>query len=99
MTKETQPTPCPTCGESHEGEEGHHCPDWDFLFVRNDSPEMEACLCQTKQTTLPFYPEEHQAAHKIESKILELYGSIDTEMMYRTLRAAKALSYFVVERK
>lgn len=27
----TKTTPCP-CGEWHEGEDGHHCPDWDGLF-------------------------------------------------------------------
>lgn len=24
---------------------GHHCPDWDFMFIRLGEPEMEACLC------------------------------------------------------
>lgn len=24
---------------------GHHCPDWDFLFIRPGDPEMECCLC------------------------------------------------------
>ena len=23
----------------------HHCPDWDFLFIRPGDPEMECCVC------------------------------------------------------
>lgn len=23
----------------------HHCPDWDFLFIRPGDPEMECCIC------------------------------------------------------
>lgn len=24
----------------------HHCPDWDFMFIRPGDPEMECCLCE-----------------------------------------------------
>ena len=36
---------CSICHDYHQGEEGHHCPDWDFLFIRPLDKEMEACFC------------------------------------------------------
>jgi hypothetical protein len=48
MNNGTKATPCKLCGERHEGEEGHHCPEWDFMFVKPTDEEMEVCLCQTK---------------------------------------------------
>jgi len=45
MIKPITTDKCQICGESHKDEIGHHCPDWDFLFVRPSDPEMEACLC------------------------------------------------------
>lgn len=35
-------------------ERAHHCPDWDFLFIRPGDPEMECCLCDA--------PEQHSEA-------------------------------------
>lgn len=24
---------------------GHHCPDWDEMYITEDDPEYEACCC------------------------------------------------------
>lgn len=42
----------------------HHCPDWDFAFIRPDDPEMECCICTiddepTRKAAL--YPHETEA--------------------------------------
>lgn len=28
----------------------HHCPDWDFMFIRPGDPEMECCTCEHAPT-------------------------------------------------
>lgn len=40
--------------ESQPTKRAHHCPDWDFAFIRPGDPEMECCLCGT--------PEQHSEA-------------------------------------
>lgn len=26
----------------------HYCPDWDYMMIFSDSPEMDCCLCRLK---------------------------------------------------
>lgn len=39
------------CGEHHPPFEvdntiqAHHCTEWDYMYVTNEHPEFEACLC------------------------------------------------------
>ena len=37
------------CGERHINHtDGHHCYDWDYLYIRPQDPEYEACVCGYK---------------------------------------------------
>jgi hypothetical protein len=27
----------------------HYCPDWDFMYIKLNDPEMECCLCFDKK--------------------------------------------------
>ena len=37
------------CGERHENHtDGHHCYDWDYLYIRSQDPEYESCVCGYK---------------------------------------------------
>ena len=29
-------------------DKGHYCIEWDFMWIDEDSPEFECCLCFTK---------------------------------------------------
>lgn len=34
----------------HSGKRGHYCPEWDELYICEDCPEFESCVCKFEES-------------------------------------------------
>jgi len=64
--------------------QAHYCPEWDYLYIDNNCPEFDACLCfrptEWEQKLIDKHREAVEVTKGLQEALEEMLNQYDAEV-------------------